>query len=814
MNRKVFKKTASLLLVLLMFASAFYLVPAMGFLSDQSSAGADYIIVEGVAASDYYDSRQYSYKVNRWANETISGYGNVDPGDNYFVAGKSLRLGFTEYGEFATPDNVGIAYGSGPSEWANTESWASTEVDSKYWIQGWLLFVNYTRAGERRALMAYALYSDMNTAEAGRKVYSWFSDHAPSSSAAQLTEGSLITGGIKVLYDSARLVVFRTTITIHDGYYDEDFAKITFTVVYNKDTKYAIVYKDLKFLLDPKVLDEIRKLVFSQRFELDLARKINPSNWAYIHYFHNYNDTVYQHPLTGEKKYDALQAFDPDRRYIFFAGFWPNATEYSVYHTLVPDVPNNKLQLLEASDIAADIPSPSPGEPSTPWVIVQWNYTSTDWPNMLKWLAKEGTKREIRFVEVIGMTDYNASTLNKPYPALDKDAGDAKDQLDAEVWYLLNQVFNPEDLTTINNDPFMWIGLGQSAATTDSAGAGLLPDIAQMYLQEPFMLFDRNDSMFPWTSPVVTMKGTIPYGLSEFGGNYYEAFSNSGKGTGTDTTTYKRTALKGFAFGVYDDVTKSPPQPIAGGFSASNYYWYPSIDPLTERWKLTGSTWSTAMYDHIDYDPNGILSLGGMKANGLTRYFNDFYYSISREGTDYYALINSGGTTGSAPTSDPDKATLDFFPISTWASSKDTFGYKEGYAVIALARDINGTRGLVIYGWDGRDTFWAAAWASQYLGEFNSWIPSGTVALVLKITYEDVNREPTGFTIIKALGTITEFGDNDFAASTEYGFDKNVRWTGSFTPPSLPAETDWPYLRVWWYEKLATTSEAEVQFDA
>ncbi|RLI98332.1 MAG: hypothetical protein DRP08_08210, partial [Candidatus Aenigmatarchaeota archaeon] len=240
-----------------------------------------------------------------------------------------------------------------------------------------------------------------------------------------------------------------------------------------------------------------------------------------------------------------------------------------------------------------------------------------------------------------------------------------------------------------------------------------------------------------------------------------------------------------------------------------------SIDPLTERWKLTDSTWSAAMYDHIDYDPNGILSIGGMKANGLTRYFNDFYYAISREGTDYYALINSGGTTGSAPTSDPDKATLDFFPISTWNSSRDTFGFKEGYAVIALARDVNGTRGLAIYGWDGRDTFWATAWASQYLGYvFNDWVPSGTVALVLKITYEDVNREPTGFTIIKALGTITEFGDNDFAASTEYGFDKNVRWTGSFTPPSLPAETDWPYLRVWWYEKLATTSEAEVQFDA
>ncbi|RJS83524.1 hypothetical protein CW706_05875, partial [Candidatus Bathyarchaeota archaeon] len=111
--------------------------------------------------------------------------------------------------------------------------------------------------------------------------------------------------------------------------------------------------------------------------------------------------------------------------------------------------------------------------------------------------------------------------------------------------------------------------------------------------------------------------------------------------------------------------------------------------------------------------------------------------------------------------------------------------------------------------WDGRDTFWAAAWASQYLGVFNNWIPSGTVALVLRITYAGANREPEGFTIVKALGTITELGDNAFKTTPGYDFDKNVDWTGSFRPPSTPAGT----YRVWWYEKLETTTTAEVQFD-
>jgi len=310
------------------------------------------------------------------------------------------------------------------------------------------------------------------------------------------------------------------------------------------------------------------------------------------------------------------------------------------------------------------------------------------------------------------------------------------------------------------------------------------------------------------------MKGTIPYGLNEFGGDYYEEFSNSGKGTGTDTTLYKRTVLKKFAFGVYDDVIEEVPEPIAGGWSNysslnDDWYWYPSKDPLTERWSYDGVTWSTAMYDNVDYSPNGIQSIGGMKANSLTRYFNDFCFAISREGTDSHALVDGGSVTGTAPTSDLEKPTVDYFPVSTWDTSKNTFGFKEGYAVIALARDINGTRGLTVYGWDGRDTFWATAWASQYvLGATSGWIPTGAVALILEIDYTGGDREPTGFTVIKALGTITEFGDNHF--DDTYGFDSGASWTGGITIPSYPSAYD-DYL--WWWAKLPTESTAHIQFD-
>jgi len=796
----------------------------LAFISGQSGVSpyADYVTIEGVAGNDYYDSRQYSYNINTWAASAATGYPALDPANNWFSASKSLRIGMTEFGEFATPANTGIAYGANAADWAKTETWASTAINQALYVQGWVFYMNYTRAAIPRAIEAWAVYSDLSSVEAGRKVVSWDGTKAAGATTWSPVLGSLATSGIEILYDSARLGVARTNVVIHDGFYNEDVAKITFTVILNKDTKYMIVYKDVKILIDPKVLDLINDFAFSERYELDVARNLNPSNQAYIHWYHNMNETVYQHPLTGSNLYDAVQAYDSGKNNIYFAAYWPNCTEYTVYNPLVPDLPTgSNTRVLDPGTGIADIPSPQ-NEPNTPWVIAQWRYNSSSYPNMLHFLAKDAN-REIRFVEVAGMTDNNTgSTAYAPFRA--KDANDATygvNSVDIEVRYLLDNVFNPEDLTTASSTPYMWLGVGQSSATTDSAGGSMMSDFCQMAWNEPLGLFDRNDTAFPWTAPVITMKGTIPFALSNIGNftpNYLETFSNLGYAKGNDATSYVRTGLNGFVFNYYDAATtaRSPPQPIAGGFSLNStyFYWYPSRNPLLGRWStVTATSFQTASYGTTSAE--GIISLGGMKANGITRYFNDFYFAISREGTVYNALVNGGTVTGSAPTSNGALATLDYFPLSTWASSTGTaagFGYTAGYAVIALARDINGTRGLSVYGWDGRDTYWAAAWASQYLSEPNlSWIPDGTVALVLHITYSAADREPTAFTVVKALGTITEFGTNAFA--TAYTYDQaGVTWGGAVSPPSLPNPYEDGSIE-WWYEKLPTTSLAKVDFD-
>ena len=74
--------------------------------------------------------------------------------------------------------------------------------------------------------------------------------------------------------------------------------------------------------------------------------------------------------------------------------------------------------------------------------------------------------------------------------------------------------------------------------------------------------------------------------------------------------------------------------------------------------------------------------------------------------------------------------------------------------------------------------------------------------------------EPSAFTVVKALGTITEFGTNAYVTfSGSQPFDQNhaLTWTNELvTPASLPIIGP---VHVWWYQKLPTISTAKVDFN-
>jgi len=902
---------------------------------------------------------------------------------------QSLRFGMTQYGEFATVQsapssfylcgstpctgNAGLGVGSGPTGWTSTDVWAPSTINPQYYIQGWTFSMNFSYAGEGlpafHHVYAFALFSNLAAEEGGRGVWSWeATPHTPVPAANNTAKAGYLTpSGIQVLYDSARLSVFRTSVVINDcllsacstgsngGVGGTPVAQVTFTTVFQKDTKYFIVYKDVKILLPPKVLSVIYGLSFSERYELDLNA---PADSGFVHYYPGcanfpsapsnwpsssgysqsdcntpWQTTVYQHPLTGDNHFDVVNAFDSAGTENFFAAYWPPTTEHTVLSSLVPSIQPNSPTIPAGSggvpgtgsngnlgvcntfiDCEAILQSGTdirdmPIEPSTPWVIAQWHYLRNVpqfvagacnipgdqilvggagrclWPgpvslggpqtncggltcgtplyaNMLDFLRAQPTalnQREIRFVEVAGLTALDTLSPRTSHDAnvplsspLYATNGGGINRVDIEIQYLLQQVFNPTDLSTVNgafetsiiseapgcsisqtalpcytNQPFLWNNVGSTAASVDSIGAALVSqsqrsciysagiqvaDATPYWSSAPlqnycgtypsqFSMFDKNNT---------NGGGSIPFGLKEFSKNVYNQNINlQALGLGNDATSYYRTSLQGF-YDPTDAAGGAEVQPVAAGASTDgvNCYWNPSKSPMTEGYwvqSLCAGSWTfVGPINGLVDNENGIIAVGGPKANGIARYFNDYNFALDRESTDSAAVISSGGVaTGTAPTSNPSISTFDFFAVSSWNSmipyQAGVQGYSSpsattGYAVISIAHDLNGTRGLSVYGWNGRDSFWASAWASQWLGEnslnnnnpFN-WLPMGTTAIMLQIKYGETSGtwEAEGFNILQDLGTITQMGFNQFIAT--YGhFDTftekvPIGWTDSGT---------------------------------
>ena len=929
----------SLMAILLAILVILPVVSLSGIVSAFVSGGnsvpgdTDFIVVYGTAYKDRYDPWQYTYKIYRWAGETPE-EALEEAKIKLIQDGKfgTLRLGFTEYGEMIVVNDTiraGLAYGTADDEFDTTESLACTNVDPKEMFSGWVLFIRYVRnigpanitKTNVREVLAWAVSGDWVTAGAGRGVLAkwaedtdgkpiyWSYDYA-------VQEGRLEPHGIKVLYESARLVVFRINVSVYDNIdlngddipdQTDPVADVVFTVIFNKVKKYAIILKDIKIKLNPQQVQTIEAFAFSNREKLDIAGAINSKLNSYVHYYHNFAESVYQYPILHWNKTDVLVAYndaDPDQfkptdpQYVVFKFFWPNATEYTVYNPnemspsptgLTPE--DSKDGVLPPETAVSDIPYP-PGEPSVPFVIVQWYFRRGVDPkiNALLDALRDGSSvrdptkpdvpvpisQQVRFVEVIGMTSKYCSCsyeLGKcplvceetisPEMAnkinweeqealkLVKDTWDANDNITApgdfnspgiEVLYFWDEVFEPLDLNDVDQHTFKWISLGFYAPPEDTAGSAALTGPHFFPISQPMIIMDRYD---PRT------RRSMPYALYT-----YDGFVND-----TVDGFYRVIGLMDFVFGVYDDVQAQPKQPIAGGFSADwivdvneTHHWvcryfYPSINQLYERlvWcdlvgKVQGTIYEQKVfrYPNTNYSVTGLINVAGPKANQVTRYFNDFAFAIVREGTDPYALIDGGTVTGTAPTSNPDLPSLDIFPLTTWNVGLVT-GVGPDHFIVTITRDINGTLGYNIWGWNARDSFWGAIWASYFLGHFGGWLPEGVVALIVHITYTSDYREPESFEIIYALGTITEF-----KLAYEFAFGKGKGLPPLPPSPPLPdldeinavnEDTyDWrtvglkTYIKYfetdggeivrkviigypWWGEKLTTTDLTEIHCD-
>jgi len=136
---------------------------------------------------------------------------------------------------------------------------------------------------------------------------------------------------------------------------------------------------------------------------------------------------------------------------------------------------------------------------------------------------------------------------------------------------------------------------------------------------------------------------------------------------------------------------------------------------------------------------SNMLFAGGPRAQMGTEYFNEFTMAFFARSE--YVVNNTGQAN-------------EIFALSCW----NRYTYGAGYAVVSVYKDLNGTIGFLIWGFDGQDTYYATKWfwdtGIVYLQTENR----GVTDIILKITYTTC---PYSVSIVERLGTISEKTPHD-----------------------------------------------------
>ena len=137
-----------------------------------------------------------------------------------------------------------------------------------------------------------------------------------------------------------------------------------------------------------------------------------------------------------------------------------------------------------------------------------------------------------------------------------------------------------------------------------------------------------------------------------------------------------------------------------------------------------------------------MIFVGGPIAQLGTEYFNEF--------TDIF-FASSAYVTNDTGQSNK------IFALSCW--NKNATG--SGYATIGVYKDLNGTIGLVIWGFDGQDTYYASKWFWDGLGGTPGIVQlqsmnRGVTSIMLEITYPTADPTHPTISIVERVGTISE----------------------------------------------------------
>jgi len=720
----------------------------------------------------------------------VSGVLNTDTYFLYpFKKDASLKIGFSKYGEMIdSQNNIGLEYRGVDPFAPPAGPGVPLEIPKKYWINGWLINITYNHITfGKRNVWACALHADLNTyggpwqrVDFGPSdkdpIYGWEDPRDPPFGGRK-TNGTAYTMDPIVLYNGPRRFVVLLATVVCDLTPSGDeipLVAVIFTIDFNKVKKEVIVIKDVKSLMPWKITTGNMTVQFSNRGEVDLGTATAGFE-SYAHFGYNIS-TVYNKHYLVDGQYNVLQCINPAAKAVFFAAFWPSLSQRT------PDGFNQWWRSIDETDNKMDMAT----EPETPFYIGEWDFELTN---------VEGKARQFRGVTVYGVVDLN--------DADDADRGATHiNRLDKEARYQLDEVFNPWDLrdaveklynrhVTYVPGPLSSDELISLPGIIDSVWDGYCSFAERVILEPDGILWVRGTDYTLTPGTGITLSKNVPSGkmlkiLWSTRPLYYTSTLPSAYEwivVGRDSNpvdsigaamvseafdSLKETPVEWAGFDLKNEAPPCDTVPYLlykfGGTSGPladvplrvGYYYPWDTVPKLARTALRND-WSST----VPIASSNIISIGGSWANVVTEYFSEFTPVV---GGAPVGIAWKGG----------------FIPVSCWNHTWKADQSKmltDGYAVISTYKDLNGTVGFLVYGWNGEDTYWASTALYEagivtkdaVLGvssittpliEYLQTINPGVTAIIIKFDYTktgpySTDIHPVG-QIVEMLGTISE----------------------------------------------------------
>jgi len=506
--------------------------------------------------------------------------------------------------------------------------------------------------------------------------------------------------------------------------------------------------------------------------------------------------------------YDLAQVISEDAKYVFFKAFWPTTSSYTVdgwfqrFNTLVQVPPNSEWS--NGADMTT--------EPAIPFIIGQWDFMLSP------------DEKQFRGVEAVGLTDFhdaddaNAADLNK-------DGELTEDQIDREVYYQLQEVFNPWDLNDavgkIDGDNMegkntrRLVEYFTGDDTTTIFDLKKKPWIGGPFVRDPD---DENIEGAPFTMPTLTgyeywyayctfaekvlvdgklQKPDVDYTLEvvEFDdanedGDFYDiVFKKAPADGAVIKVLYSTFGGEDPLFGYTTEVPwfanwewivvgrDSAAVDSAGAAMVSQYFknklmpvWMSGLDMQDTVWSPTVPYVFDQLRPLLAPSRDAYKDAAEAPCHGRSALMNDWCTTVPIETSNIIFVGGYEANVGGAYMNDfrnglfyvPAGAASKFVAFTCW--SKNEYQSElgvTGYAAISTYKDLDGTVIFMVDGINGEDTFWACWWLWNY-GEKLQLEPDCVTDVIVKFDYTKHPTDQCFATVVEALGTISEFDFLDY----------------------------------------------------